>query len=313
MTVVIVEKIFEMLLLTLAGVLVYKVGLIDERATSKLSNLLLMFVLPVLIFESYQMEFDPALLHGLLVALGASALVSAITIALSPVLVRAGSGCSDDGVRRRVPVERLAVVYSNCGFIGIPLIEGLIGAEGVLYMAAYNTLFNLLFWTHGAWVMGDRCRLRDAWRHLLTPAVVAVVLGLAMFVCGVVLPEPVLEPVRMVADMNMPLAMIVAGATLAQGKLLESFRNVRVWWASFVKLVVFPLLGVLVMAALGIEFNVAFTVFIGLACPVAVIVIMFADRYEKDTAYAAQLFAVTTVLSAATIPVLSIAATALLG
>ena len=313
MTGVIVEKIFEMLLLTLAGALVYKVGLIDRHATSKLSNLLLMFVLPTLIFESYQMEFDPALLHGLLVALGASALTAAATLALAPVLMRGRSGDGSDVVAARVPVERLAVVYSNCGFIGVPLIEGLIGAEGVLYMAAYNTLFNVLLWTHGAWVMGDRCRLRDAWRHLLTPVIVAVVLGLVCFVNGWLLPEPLLAPVRMVADMNTPLAMIVAGATLAQGNLLSCFGNPRVWWACAVKLVVYPAVALLLMAAMHIEFNAAFTVFIGTACPVAVVVILFAERFGKDASYAAELFAVSTVLSAVTIPVLSLAATALLG
>ena len=54
----------------------------------------------------------------------------------------------------RIPVEKIALIYSNSGFIGLPLINGVIGQEGVFYMTAYLTVFNLLLWTHGVIVMG---------------------------------------------------------------------------------------------------------------------------------------------------------------
>ena len=41
-------------------------------------------------------------------------------------------------------VELVALMYSNCGFIGIPMAQGIFGAEGVFYMTAYvdnSTIF----------------------------------------------------------------------------------------------------------------------------------------------------------------------------
>ena len=60
-----------------------------------------------------------------------------------------------DPARQQIE-KKMTAIYSNCGFIGIPLIQWNSGAEGVFYMTAYVTVFNVLFWTHGVWLMGDK-------------------------------------------------------------------------------------------------------------------------------------------------------------
>ena len=44
--------------------------------------------------------------------------------------------------------------------------------------------------------------------------------------------------------MNTPLGMIVAGANLAQGNILKSLKNKRLYYLSFIKLIVYPLAGI---------------------------------------------------------------------
>ena len=131
MAAVVTEKIIEMFLILLGGVIVYKAGLIDDKTVPKLSNLLLMFISPLLIFQSYQMKFEMRLFYGLLWTLAASAVTFAVTIVLSELLFRKKG--------ERTPVEKIAVIYSNSGFIGLPLINGIIGSEGIFYMTAYLT------------------------------------------------------------------------------------------------------------------------------------------------------------------------------
>lgn len=58
MTMVITEKIMEMVFLLLVGAVVYKTGIIDAAANKKVSNFLLMVISPALIISSYQMEYD---------------------------------------------------------------------------------------------------------------------------------------------------------------------------------------------------------------------------------------------------------------
>ena len=301
MTLIVIEKIIEMFIILMAGVLAYKTGLIDENSTAKLSNLLLMLISPLLIFQSYQMDFDTKLLYGLLFTLLASAITFICCMILSQFAIKKGieNGC----------IEKIAVIYSNCAFIGIPLINGILGSEGVFYMTAYTTVFNILFWTHGVWVMSGDGNLKGIWKNLLTPAIVAVAIGLCFFIFQIRLPSIVGEPIQMIASMNTPLAMIIAGANLAQGNILKSFKNIRLYFISFLKLIIMPLVGILVLKVMNLDFNVSFTVFIAMACPAGATTIMFAERYKKDAHYAAEIFMFTTVLSAITIPALTLLAT----
>lgn len=310
MSAIVLSKIFEMFIIFLCGFAVYKIRLIDAPCVSRMSDLLLMFISPLLIFESYQIDFDMALLHGLVWSILGSVVTYAVTILLSEVFFRQSTG--------HAAIEKLATVYSNCGFIGIPLVNGVLGAEGVFYATAYNAVFNLMLWTHGVLVMNRACgkssRLLSAenLKNLFTPPILAVLFGILCFVCRLRLPELVREPLDMIADMNTPLAMLIAGANLAQSRFLESLRNVRIYLISAVKLLLFPLVSLLFLFLLPLNFNVAFTLFLCVACPTGAVSIMFADRYGQDAPYASELFVTTTVLSAVTVPLLSVLAEAIL-
>ena len=210
-------------------------------------------------------------------------------------------------------MEKLALVYSNCGFFGIPLVSSIFGTEGVFYLTAYLTAFNVLLWTHGLLAMGERFDLKTLWKKLMTPAILAVVTGVICFLLRIHLPEILTYPLGLIANMNTPLAMIVAGANLAQADLLKCLKKPRV---SFLRLLVLPALSLLLLWVLHItislDFTIAFTVFIASACPVGAVSIMFAERFGKDSSYATELFVVTTVLSLLTIPLISIPAAFLL-
>lgn len=315
---IVAVKILQMFIILLAGVIAYKTGLINKTSTAHLSNLLLMMVSPLLSFLSYQLDFTPALLNGLLLALFASVLTYVISIGLSELLFRPGKSLLSKTETRteNYGVEKIALVYSNCGFFGIPLVSSIFGTEGVFYLTAYLTAFNVLLWTHGLLAMGERFDLKTLWKKLMTPAILAVVTGVICFLLRIHLPELLTYPLGLIANMNTPLAMIVAGANLAQADLLKCLKKPRVYLVSFLRLLVLPALSLLLLWVLHItislDFTIAFTVFIASACPVGAVSIMFAERFGKDSSYATELFVVTTVLSLLTIPLISIPAAFLL-
>lgn len=301
MAIIVTEKIIEMFIILLCGVIAYKTGLIDKASASKMSNLLLMLISPLLSFLSYQTDFSKRLFIGLAMTFLASVVSYMIVIVLSELIFR--------GSDERLQLEKLSVVYSNCGFIGIPLINGIFGSEGVLYLTAYLTAFNILLWTHGILVMGDHFNLKTLWKKLLTPAILAVVAGIICFVLQIRLPEVLTSPLSLIANMNTPLAMLVAGANLAQSDVLASLKKIRIYRFSFIKLILCPVLCLIPLYFMHLDFNIAFTVFIATACPTGASAIMFAERYNKNAGYATELFVVTTILSAVTIPLVSIPAT----
>lgn len=302
---VVVEKIIEMFFIMIGGFIAFKTRLIDESTTKKMSDLLLMLISPLLIFQSYQIDFNMEYFLGLLWTFLASIITFIFMIVISNFLFR--------GKDERIPVEKVGVIYSNCGFIGIPLVDGILGSQGVFYLTAYLTVFNILVWTNGVWIMGEGGELKSAWKNLVSPAIIAVFLGVLCFLLQIRLPEIISEPIQMVADMNTPLAMIIAGANLAQADLKNSLKNRRLYFVCFIRLVVFPILCVIPLYLMHLEFEISFAVFIATACPAGATTIMFAERYGRDARYASEIFTVTTILSAVTIPLLSMLVTRILG
>ena len=218
--------------------------------------------------------------------------------------------------KNKIPVEKIALIYSNSGFIGLPLINGVIGQEGVFYMTAYLTVFNLLLWTHGVIVMGGAGDFKTICRNLCTPTIIAIFAGVICFVTGIKIPAVIDNPIQYIANMNTPLAMLIAGANLAQSNIVSSLKSLRMYYLCALKLIIFPVIGMLILYIFNFQsfdFNVPFTVFIGMACPAGASAIMFAERYNKDSLYATEIFVLTTILSLITIPLLSIFAIKLFG
>ena len=114
MFVLIFEQLVKMFFIMLLAFVCYRIKLVNQEGNRAMSNLLLMVVNPCLILTTYQTEYDPELVSGLLLAFAAAAVSHVIGIAVSTLLIRPSGG-------EDYSVERYNAIYSNCGFIGIPL------------------------------------------------------------------------------------------------------------------------------------------------------------------------------------------------
>ena len=302
MAAVVTEKIIEMFLILLGGVIVYKAGLIDDKTVPKLSNLLLMFISPLLIFQSYQMEFEMRLFYGLLWTLTASAVTFAVTIVLSELLFRKKG--------ERTPVEKIAVIYSNSGFIGLPLINGIIGSEGIFYMTAYLTVFNLLLWTHGVLVMGSAGSFKEMCKNLLTPTIIAIFAGVVCFVTQLRLPDVFANPIQMIGNMNTPLSMFITGMIIAGSDVKGLVYNKNIWYIILVRQLVIPAVCFGVFSLFHVTGMAAQVVLLLEACPSAAITSVFAVQFGYDENLAAGAVVITTFFSILTLPVCAMLLTA---
>ena len=136
------QQVAELFILMGLGALGAKTGLLRPEGKQTLSNLLVNLVVPAMIINSYRMDFSPEILRNLLAAFALSILSSLLGLVIT-LLFTARSKDS------RTPIFRFACIFSNAGYMGLPLISALFGSEGLLYASAYFTIFNLLLWTLG--------------------------------------------------------------------------------------------------------------------------------------------------------------------
>ena len=296
MFILIFEQLLKIFFIMLLAFVCYNIKLVSQEGNRSVSNLLLLVVNPCLILTVYQETgYDPDLVKGLLLAFAAAAVSHIIGIFISTVLIRP-EGRTDYGI------ERYNAMYSNCGFIGIPLINSVLGSSGVFYLTAYMVAFNLFSWTHGVILMEKKCSLRNLKEGVLSPMFLSTVAAVLLFFIRFRIPGVLLDSLNYIADMNTPLAMMVAGFSVAQADLGKMFRNFRIYYISFIKLILLPVIMTALLMIMRLPSDVASTVLIGTACPAAATGTMMAIRYKQNYTYSSEIFALTTVLSLVTIP-----------
>ena len=287
-----------MFIIVIIGALCYKFKIINDEGKKQLSALVLNIVNPLLIFLSYQTDIRSDLMEGFIWSGIMGALTFGLFIGLSFIIFRSKNNA--DAV-----IERFSVIYSNCGFMGTPLIFGVFGNDGVFIMNGFFTMFNLFVWTHGIMTMKGEKSAKDLLKVFRTPAVIAIAAGLICFFFQLRLPEIPFEALNSIAEMTTPLAMFVAGASIMSAGILNSIKSLRVYYIAAIKNLIYPIIGLVITMFLPCDDLFKLIVLLEISCPTAAIGTMFAISYNKNAEYSAKIFAVTTILSGITLPLMS--------
>lgn len=298
LSLILLKQVTIMLILICIGAICFKTKLISLEGNKSITNLVLYIVNPAVIIVSYQQDFTPTLFKGLIYALLISAAGLLVFIGFSYLLLR---GKDKDSIS----IERINASYSNCGFMGIPLALALFGTEGVLYITAINTVFNILVWTHGViTISGNKSEI--SFKKIITnPTIIATILGFLLFAFQIKIPGLIFNTLSYVNDIITPLAMFVAGVTIANSNLLRALKKPKIYFVAALKLLIIPIIFILLISLFPCPNEIAkITTIVGLSCPSATIGTMLAIRFDKNSSYSSEIFGLTTILSVITLPII---------
>lgn len=293
------NQVVVIFLLMLLGAVIRKLGFLHTQSINDLTNITLYFLSPIVIIKAFEQPFSRARFIQLLILVVAVFLTYFISILLARLLFhRVG----DQNVRR---IAIYGSTYSNNGFMGIPLAQGLFGSVGVFYAVASMIGFNVMSWTQGIGIFQDKSHRRFGEQFkkiILNPNIIAIIVGLIMFVTSYRLPELLSSFINYTSPAFTPLSMIVIGSNLANLSLRDVRLPGSLWVSLVVRNLVFPLLGIIILLALGVSGVPLFTTVILSACPVAGLVVLFTLQAGGDAKPATILMSVSTILSLVTIP-----------
>lgn len=284
-----------MLMLIMVGVLCSKTKLISKSANRELSGFVLQVVNPVMIFMSYQTDYRSELVENLLLTFVFSVLAVTVNIIAAYLLIRDKEG-------RETQIERFSAIYSNCGFMGIPLVNALFGLEGVFYLTAFITVFNIFVWTHGIILISGERDMKKVIKVFYSPTIIAIFLGLITFFLRLRLPAEPSRALGYIGDLNTPLAMIVSGVTIADTNVVKLLKKPSVYYVTALRLLIIPAILSAILANIPMDEKVRITVIVAAAAPPAAMCTLQCVRYGKNSLYASEIFAFGTILSAATLP-----------
>ena len=296
-----ISKLLELeavlLLLALLGVFLRRCGLINDSGRSFLTDLVTDVILPCNIFLSFLSTSCGETLRSSLLTVGMSA-VTMITAAL------VGRVLYHRRVHEQSAVFQYATTNSNAIFIGLPVIQSLLGADGVLQLSMYMIFMRVFIWTYGlSLYTGLQADKGAAIRKLVAqPAMIAAYLGLAAMLFDLRLPGFLHTVLSDLSGCLMALSMLLVGSVLADIHPRGILRS-DVWGFAAVRLVLLPALVLLLCRLLRIPYIVTATCTLISGMPAASLTAVLAGRYELDTETASLLVALSTVLSVVTIPV----------
>ncbi len=290
-------QVVIMSILIFVGFILAKAKIIDEKGAGQMTDILLKIVMPCVLINAYQKDFSLESAGGLLIAALFAVIIHVVSILLVTLIFK-----KEESLRYRVSI--FASVYSNCGFMAIPLLSAAMGDDGVFYGSAYLAVFTLCYWTHGICVYGGSVKEISIKNIIKNPGIIGTVIALILFVFNIRLPYVFGESVKYFAGLNTPLAMVVMGTYLTKVSFKAAIKNKGLYIVSLLRLIIIPIIVVLMAKIFVVNDTIAKAILISAACPTAAIATLLASKYGLNTVCASEIVSITTILSIVTIPLI---------
>jgi predicted permease len=214
-----------------------------------------------------------------------------------------------DPFRRSVVVG--LITYSNVVLIGFPIIQSVLGAQAITYGVFYFTAFQLFFWTTAPVVLlrangegvGEILSLAGL-KKIVTPALIAVVLGVIFAVLRVPIPAVISGITGEFTKATLAMSMLFIGTLLAEIKLagLREYAG-DLLRAALLKNLLMPVVSLLLLRLLPLDELGTITYFLLTMMPVAVNFSVITYDYECDYRFCSVAMPILTLVGVAAIPI----------
>lgn len=291
----ILNQIFVLTALMCMGIFLRKKHIITDEVSKGMTNILMSVALPCLIISSFNIKFTKDMARSSINMIIYSVVIHIMLVAVSSLIFMRRED-------RQKSILKFSMIFSNCGFVGYPIAQALYGSIGVFYTSIFTIPQNILVWSYGVAMFSGEKGLKSVKDSFKSPPVVAILIGCVIFIFSISIPTPVLNTLKTVGNMTTPVAMFIIGAMLADSKVKEIVSDKKVYIASLMRLIVAPALtaGLLILLKADKQMIEICTILI--AMPGAILLGIFAEKYNGDKKAASSSVFMTTVLSLITIP-----------
>lgn len=279
----------------IVGVYARKKDILSKEASKSFSNFLTNVTLPCLLISSFNYSYSQDMIEKARIMFAYSIIIHIVLILVSRVLTFKYPENSKK-------VLRFATIFSNCGFMGYPVLESLFGKIGIFYGAIFNIPFNIFMFSIGIMIYTGKKDLKTLKEVLVNSAIIATILGLIIFSFSIKLPYPLFTAMSIVGSMTTPLSMIIVGAMLSEIRVKDIFSGTLVYYVSFLRLIAVPFLTLGILKLLNADKLLMQIAVIIEAMPAAVLASVLAEKYGADTALASRSVFISTIISMITIP-----------
>lgn len=255
--------------------------MVDERFDKSLTSFLLNIALPCLIINSFNVPFSQEELKNCLILLLLSVGLLAVWFLIGQLSYKISGG----GHWGRI--VRFGAIFTNFSFVGIPVAEALYGQQGVLYFVVLCVPIRMVYYSAAAPMLsptGKSMEKKSVLQHIrgwLSPPVIAVFIGLTLYISGISLPEVLSKTVSAIGSTCTTLGMILCGVSLGKNNL-KALLKLRYLRMPILRNLVMPAITMGIMYLLPVDPLVKKTAVIYASLPVASMLAAFTIQYDPN-------------------------------
>lgn len=205
-------------------------------------------------------------------------------------------------------IIRVMVMFTNIGFMGVPMIDGIYGRDALIYMTVFLIPFNLLFFSYAIQTIRGSNETADKfqWRSLLNPGMMACFLAIVLYLANMRIPYAISESIRMIGGMTAPLAMMLMGSFLLDFEWKSLFADKRILLFTLWKMIFIPT-GIIMLMKQFVDNTLVLAVcMVALATPSGNVIPLLASLYNKQVyAVSVKGVAITTLIAVVTMPIVA--------
>lgn len=306
------KNVLLFVLLAVPGYILVKSKLLKQEQSGVLSSLLMYVGMPFLIVSgTIGISFNKDIIIGLLtVTILGTALTFAIFL-ISFFFAKYKSENDKEFQKKRRGMMRFAEIFSNNGFLGLPLALAIgVNPTVFAYLVVLNIINNVLIYTLGMYLISGDKKTISIKNILLNPVLLGFVAGIILNLSDVtkIVPEIATYSDHF-KNLVTPISMLILGMKMGGIKFSTLFKEKTLYLVSAVKLVLVPVLCVAITYLIATLFSLnvqdlTTALFIAFAMPTAGLATAFADKYGGDIDGAVIYILGSTIISIITIPVL---------
>lgn len=285
-------------LLMLAGYVMTKLKILPPESKKPLTDLVIDFILPCNIIVSFMIEMNRDILISCFSVFAASIIIQ---------LFAAFAGKFFYHVKNNdeLAVLKYGTICSNAGFIGNPVVEGLYGAQGLLYASIYLIPQRIVMWSAGVSCFTP-ARGKDVIKKVIThPCIIAVFIGFIIMLLPFSLPSGIVKTLKTASSCTTALSMIVIGHILAGINPKTIISRLNLYYC-FIRLIVFPLIVFAGCRIFSPDTLVTSVCVVLSGMPAGATTAILAAKYDGDEQFAVKIVFLSTILSLLTIPLLCV-------
>lgn len=308
---VVLQQMIMIFILIGIGLLLYKKEMLSEMTSKQISGIIVNVTNPALLICSAFQDGPKVSLPELGIALGIYLIVYAILIAVSFLIPRI----------LRVPdmyhySYQMLTIFGNVGFIGIPLASAVLGAQSLIFVSIYNLIFNILIYTFGISLLqkaaakqspdSDTTVTSPVWKKLINAGTISAAVTIIFYLSNFSVPVIVSSTLNYMGQATTLLSMLVLGASVAQMAPKDIFSHSKLYGFTLLRQILVPIGCILLLRPFIQNPLILNTMALMLAVPAANMPLMLSKQLHVDTDTISQGIILTTILSLATIPLVSL-------